>query len=48
MVPTVLGAWIDVATGIARAMSPGIGLVVFLVGAFGIMFALERTKTKPA
>ena len=39
MVPTVLGAWIGVTSGIARAMSPGVvGLVVFLVGAFGFMF----------
>jgi len=48
MVPTVLGAWIGVTTGIARAMSPGIGLVVFLVGAFGFMFAIERTKNSAA
>jgi modulator of FtsH protease len=44
MVPTVLGAWIGVATGITRAMSPGVGLTVFLLGAFGFMFAIERTK----
>ena len=37
MVPTVLGAWIGVATGISRAMTPGIGLVVFLGGAFAFM-----------
>lgn len=48
MVPTVLGAWIGVSTSIARAMSPGIGLVVFLVGAFGFMFAIERTKNSAA
>jgi modulator of FtsH protease len=48
MVPTVLGAWIGVSTGIARAMSPGIGLVVLLVGAFGFMFAIERTKNSAA
>jgi modulator of FtsH protease len=48
MVPTVLGAWIGVSTGIARAMSPGVGLVVFLVGAFGFMFAIERTKNSAA
>ncbi len=48
MVPTVLGAWIGVATGITRAMSPGIGLVVFLVGAFGFMFAIEKTKNSAA
>ena len=44
MVPTVLGAWLGVATGLASAMSPGIGMVVFLVGAFGFMFAIEKTK----
>ena len=44
MIPTVLGAWIGVTTGIARAMSPGISLMVFLGGAFGFMFAIEKTK----
>ena len=48
MVPTVLGAWIGVQTGISQAMSPGIGLVVFLAGAFGFMFAIERTKNSAA
>ncbi len=48
MVPTVLGAWIGVSTGFASAMSPGIGLVVFLVGAFGFMFAIEKTKNSSA
>ncbi|SFN22877.1 Bax inhibitor-1/YccA family protein [Variovorax sp. OV329] len=44
MVPTVLGAWLGLATGLASAMSPGIGMVVFLAGAFGFMFAIEKTK----
>jgi modulator of FtsH protease len=48
MVPTVLGAWIGVQTGIARAMTPGIGLIVFLVGAFGFMFAIEKNKNNAA
>jgi modulator of FtsH protease len=48
MVPTVLGAWIGVSTGIARAMSGGVGLVVFLAGAFGFMFAIEKTKHSSA
>src|SRR5438552_15198503 len=43
MVPTVLGAWLGVATGITSALSPGIGIVVFLAGAFGFMFAIEKT-----
>jgi len=44
LVPTVLGAWIGVSTGIMAAMSPGVSLAVFLVGAFGLMFAIEKTK----
>jgi modulator of FtsH protease len=48
MVPTVLGAWIGVATGIAAAMSPGISMIVFLAGAFGFMFAIEKTKNSAA
>jgi len=48
MVPTVLGAWIGVTTGIASMMTPGISLIVFLGGAFGFMFAIERTKNSAA
>jgi modulator of FtsH protease len=48
MVPTVIGAWIGVTTGIASMMSPGIGLVVFMAGAFGFMFAIEKTKNSAA
>ena len=48
MVPTVLGAWLGLSTGLARALSPGVGLVVFLAGAFGFMFAIEKTKNSAA
>ena len=48
MVPTVLGAWVGVSTGIASLMSPGISIVVFLAGAFGFMFAIEKTKNSAA
>lgn len=48
MVPTVLGAWLGLATGLARAMSPMVSLVVFLGGAFAFMFAIERTKNSAA
>ena len=44
MVPTVLGAWLGVVTGLSRAMSGGVGLVVFLVGAFGFIYAIQKTK----
>jgi FtsH-binding integral membrane protein len=48
MIPTILGAWIGVSTGIVRGLSPGIGLVVFLAGAFGFMFAIEKFKNSAA
>ncbi|MGE0497459.1 MAG: Bax inhibitor-1/YccA family protein [Ramlibacter sp.] len=44
LLPTVLGAWFGVATGITRGLTGGIGLIVFLGGAFGFMFAIEKTK----
>ncbi|MBF5006261.1 Bax inhibitor-1/YccA family protein [Diaphorobacter caeni] len=48
MVPTVLGAWIGVSTGITASLRGGVGLVVFLVGAFGFMYAIEKTKNSAA
>ncbi len=44
LLPTVLGAWLGVATGITQSLSGGLGLVVFLGGAFGFMYAIEKTK----
>ena len=48
MIPTVLGAWIGVATGISHLMSPMMSLIVFMIGAYGLMFAVERTKNSAA
>jgi modulator of FtsH protease len=48
LVPTVLGAWLGVATGITRGLGGGLGLVVFLAGAFGFMYAIEKTKNSSA
>ncbi len=48
MIPTVLGAWVGVATGITTALTGGIGLMVFLAGAFGFIFAIEKTKNSAA
>ena len=48
LLPTVLGAWLGVATGITRSLSGGVGLIVFLAGAFGFMFAIEKTKNSAA
>jgi modulator of FtsH protease len=44
LVPTVLGAWLGVATGITRSMGGVMGMIVFLGGAFGFMYAIEKTK----
>jgi modulator of FtsH protease len=48
MIPTVLGAWTGVATGITASLTGGLGLVVFMVGAFGFIFAIEKTKNSAA
>lgn len=48
LLPTVLGAWIGVSTGITRGLSGGLGLIVFMAGAFGFMFAIEKTKHSAA
>ena len=44
MVPTVLGAWVGVSTGIFNMLGAGLSLIIFLGGAFGFMFAIEKTK----
>jgi modulator of FtsH protease len=48
LLPTVLGAWLGVATGITRSLSGGLGLIVFMGGAFGFIFAIEKTKNSAA
>ncbi|MDL5039357.1 Bax inhibitor-1/YccA family protein [Comamonas resistens] len=48
LIPTVLGAWVGVATGITASLRGGVGLIVFMVGAFGFMYAIEKTKNSAA
>jgi modulator of FtsH protease len=48
LIPTVLGAWLGVATGMTKSLTGGVGLVVFLVGAFGFIYAIEKTKNTAA
>ena len=48
LLPTVLGAWLGVATGITASLTGGLGLIVFLGGAFGFMYAIEKTKNSAA
>ncbi|HEU0230601.1 MAG TPA: Bax inhibitor-1/YccA family protein [Burkholderiaceae bacterium] len=46
LIPTVLGAVVGLRTGINHAMSanPGTSAIIFLLGAFGLMFLIERNK----
>jgi modulator of FtsH protease len=48
LIPTVLGAWVGLATGITAGLSGGLGLIVFLGGAFGFMYAINKTKDSAA
>ncbi|MDZ4359040.1 MAG: Bax inhibitor-1 family protein [Variovorax sp.] len=48
MGPTVLGAWLGVATGITAPLTGFLGIAVFLGGAFGFMYAIEKTKNSAA
>jgi len=48
LVPTVLGAWLGVATGITQSLGGGLGMMLFLGGAFGFIFAIEKTKNSAA
>lgn len=46
MLPTVLGAWVGLSTGLAYAsfLRGWIGALVFFGGAIGFMFAIEKNK----
>ena len=44
LLPTVLGAWLGVASGMTKSLTGGLGLIVFLGGAFAFIYAIEKTK----
>ncbi len=48
MLPTVLGAWLGVETGLSKVLSGWMGLIVILVGGFGFIYAIEKTKNSAA
>ncbi|CAG1017668.1 Modulator of FtsH protease YccA [Burkholderiaceae bacterium] len=48
LVPTVLGAWIGVSTGVMARLGMGMSLMVFFGGAFAFIFAIEKTKNSAA
>ena len=46
LIPTVLGAAVGMTSGLNQIMatSPGMTAIFFLIGAFGLMFAIEKNK----
>ena len=44
MLPTVAGAWLGLATGLSASMGGMLGMVVFIVVAFGLIFAIEKNR----
>jgi modulator of FtsH protease len=44
LVPTVLGAWVGVTTGVMATLGTGVSMIIFFAGAFGLMFAIEKYK----
>jgi len=50
LIPTVLGAWVGLVSGINTFMAtnPGMSLALFFIGAFGLMFLVERNKNNSA
>lgn len=48
MIPTVLGAWLGVALNLAFLFRGALGFILFLVVAFGLIFAIQKTKNSAA
>ncbi len=48
LIPTVLGTWVGIETGILKSMGTVMSLIVFFAGAFGLMFLIEKNKNSSA
>lgn len=48
LVPTVLGALLALTTDLFSGMSPWVSTIIFFVGAFGLMFLVEKNKNSAA
>jgi modulator of FtsH protease len=48
LLPTIAGAWLGVATGISTFLQGFVGLGIFMVGAYGFIFAINKTKNSAA
>jgi modulator of FtsH protease len=44
LLPTVLGAWFGIASGLSYHLSGGFGMVFFLAGTFGFIYDIEKNK----
>jgi modulator of FtsH protease len=44
LLPTVLGAYLGVSTGLSKLFSGWMGLIVMLAGLFGGIYAIQKTK----
>ena len=48
LVPTVLGAWVGLVTGVGYMLRGWLGLAVFLGGAWGFMWAIQKNRNSGA
>jgi modulator of FtsH protease len=48
MLPTVAGAWLGLATGLGAAMGGMMAMIVFMVGAVGLVWAIEKNRNSAA
>lgn len=48
LIPTVLGTWVGIETGILKSMGAITSMIVFFAGAFGLMFLIEKNKNSSA
>ena len=48
MIPTVAGAWLGLATGLAASMGGMLAMIVFMLGAVGLIFAIEKYRNSSA
>jgi modulator of FtsH protease len=44
LLPTVLGAYLGVATGLSKVFSGWMGLIIMIAGLFGGVYAIQKTK----
>ncbi len=48
MIPTVAGAWLGLATGLSAVMGGMAGMIVSMIVAFGLIFAIEKNRNSSA